>query len=508
MRLNILFGGSAGTGPNILTHILGEALVKQGYFVFYSRDYQSLIRGGHNFNVLTFSDKSVHSNDKKIDIMIALDENTEKIHLAKLKKNGIILKGKKENMYFAGALFKVLGLDFKILENELKKLKKRFKENLENSKKGFKEEKRIVKILGTKKNNSYFMNGNQGISQGAIKSGLDIYYAYPMTPATSVLRELAQKQIKNNFLVLELENEIAVINSAIGSAITGAKSMVGTSGGGFDLMTEGLSLTGIAEVPLVIFLSQRPGPGTGVATYTAQGDLNIARHSGHGEFQRIVLAPGNPKEAEELTNQAFYFSQKYKIPCIVLSDKHLGESFYTLTENAKIVASEKNTILKKFNSYEKDLEGSATENPEIIKKNIESRKKKYKKIVEDAKKFEQYKIHGKKNSKNIIVSWGSTSGAILDSIKDLDCKFLQVLYIEPFSKEIKKELENKNIILIENNSTGQLGNLIREKTGIEIKNKILRYDGRPFLADELEYEIGLKLRSKKMDKLIREKISV
>ena len=507
MRYNILFGGAAGTGPNILTHILREALVKQGYFVFYSRDYQSLIRGGHNFNVLTFSDKPVYSNDKKIDILIALDKNTENIHKAELEKEGIILNGKKENMYFAGALFKILGLDFKILEAELKDLKKRFEENLENSKKGYEEEKRTVKIISSQKNKAYFANGNQGISQGAIKSGLDIYYAYPMTPATSVLGELAEEQVKNNFLVLELENEIAVINSAIGSAITGAKSMVGTSGGGFDLMTEGLSLTGIAEVPLVIFLSQRPGPGTGVATYTAQGDLNIARHSGHGEFQRVVLAPGNPKEAEELTNQAFYFSQKYKVPSIIVSDKHLGESFYTLTEKANIVESKKSVAFSRFNSYEKDREGSSTENPEIIKKNIEARESKNKEIEKEAKKFEQYKIYGnrleaspklrnsgRQNSKNIVVGWGSTSGAILDSINELDCKFLQVLYIEPFPKEIEKELENKNIILIENNSTGQLGNLIREKTGIEIKNKILRYDGRAFLCDELREEIRRKLR--------------
>src|SRR3989338_4465799 len=134
-----------------------------------------------------------------------------------------------------------------------------------------------------------------------------------MTPSTPVLIELAQKQYENNFLVLELENEIAVINAAIGSAMTGAKSMIGTSGGGFDLMTEALSLTGIAEVPLVIYLAQRPGPGTGAATYTAQGDLNIARHAGHGEFQRVVLAPGNPKECEELASYAFYFSQRFKI---------------------------------------------------------------------------------------------------------------------------------------------------------------------------------------------------
>jgi len=278
MRYNILFGGQAGQGPNILGELLGKALVGQGYYVFYSRDYQSLIRGGHNFNVLTFSDTPIYSNDSKMDILVALDENTEKIHKKDLKKSGIILKGHKENMYYAGAIFKILGISFKILQDQLLKLKKRFKENSENSKKGYSEEKRTLCKLKKQKSKGNFYNGSIGISKGAIKSGLDLYYAYPMTPATPVLTELAEKQIKNNYLVLKLENEIAVINAAIGSAITGAKSMVGTSGGGFDLMTEGLSMAGIAEIPLVIYLAQRPGPASGVPTYTAQGDLNIARH--------------------------------------------------------------------------------------------------------------------------------------------------------------------------------------------------------------------------------------
>ena len=490
MRLNILFGGQAGQGSNLLTHILGEVLVKLGYFVFYSRDYQSLIRGGHNFNVLTFSDEPIYSNDSYIDVLVALDENTEKIHKKNLKKNGVILKGHEENMYYAGRLFKLLGIDFKILQSELKNLKIRFEENIERAKSGYQDEKNSVCVLKFKKNNSYFISGTQGISDGAIKSGLDVYYAYPMTPATPLLVELAEKQDKENILVLELENEISVINAAIGSAITGAKSMVGTSGGGFDLMTEALSLTGIAEIPLVIYLAQRPGPGTGVPTYTSQGDLNMARHSGHGEFQRIVVAPGDPKEAVELTSQSFYFSQKYKVPCIILSDKHLGESYYTLTGNMKVTKSIKSTKLKRYNSYERDKDGSATDDPEIIKKNIERRSKKKKEIEKDAEKFEKYKIYGKGNSKNVILSWGSPKGAILDSIKDLNCKFIQLLYIEPFPVEIKNELEKHNVILVENSSTGLLGNLIAEKTGIFIDKKILRCDGRPFLCDELKKEIN------------------
>lgn len=496
MKSSILFGGKAGQGVNLLSNILGRALTKQGHYIFISRDYQSLIRGGHNFNMLTFSDEPVHSNDFQIDIIVALDENTISLHKKELKKEGKIISGKgKGNMYYAGRLFKILGLDFGILEEELRELKERFEENIKGAKEGYDEETEVMSKIIFKKNNISFMNGNEGISEGAIKSGLDVYYAYPMTPATNVLGELAEKQIEKNMIVLELENEIAVINGAIGSAMTGAKTMIGTSGGGFDLMTEALSLTGIVEVPLVIYLASRPGPATGVATYTGQGDLNIARHAGHGEFNRIVLAPGSPKEAQELTSHAFYFSQKYKIPTIILSDKHLAEGIYSFKEKPVIVPSKKSTSLMRYNSYEKDKYGSATENPEIIKKNIEQRLKKGEDIGREAERFKQFKIYGNKKSKNVVVGWGSTKGAIVDAMKDLDCKFLQILYVEPFSSKIKKEIEGKNLILIENNSTAPFGKLIAEKTGIFIddKNKILRYDGRPFLADELKKEIERRL---------------
>lgn len=495
MRGNILFGGAAGQGPNFLTHLLGEALVKQGYYVFYSRDYESLIRGGHNFNVLTFSDEPVYSNEKMIDIMVALDENTEKIHRDELKSDGILLDGKHPNVYFAGMLFKILGLDFSLLEAELRK-KDKFEENLEESKKGYESAAITIQIPKTNPKKFNFINGNQGIAFGAIKSGLDVYYAYPMTPATTILAELAQKQEEKMFLTLELENEIAVINAALGSAMAGAKAMVGTSGGGFDLMSETLSLAGIAEIPIVMALIQRPGPGTGVATYTGQGDLHLARHGGHGEFNRIVVAPGDPKEAEELTSQCFYFSQEFKIPSIIVGDKHIGESFYTIAGEPEITHSKKSTKLKRYNSYEKDDEGSATENAKIIKENINERQSKARDIVQETSRFEQYKTYGKSNSENVILSWGSPKGAILDAMKDLNAQFIQVLYIEPFPEALKKHLENKNIILVENNVTAPLADVVAEKTGIFIpdRNKILRYDGRPFLADELKPEIERRLK--------------
>ena len=496
MRTNILIGGKAGQGPNIVAQLVGEALVSNGYYVFMSRDYESIIRGGHNFNVLTFSSEKVFSNDSKIDVLVCLDDNTKKIHRKNLNKSGILLKGSSENMYYAGRIFKILGLKFELLEQELKKLRN-FDENIMQAKKGYNEQKDTLKIPATQKKENYFYNGSQGIALGSIKSGLDLYYAYPMTPATPLLFELAPKQIENNFLALELENEIAVIMAAIGSAATGAKSMIGTSGGGFDLMTEGLSMSGMAEIPIVACLVSRPGPSTGLATYTGQGDLQLARNCGHGEFFRLVLAPGTPDECQELISQAFYFSQKYKIPAIILSDKHLAESFFTLDHEPIITKSEKSTELGRYNSYEHTETGEAIEDAEIVRKNVERRLKKQKEIEKESEKFKTYKIYGNKNSKNIILSYGSTKGAILDAIKDLDCRFFQILYIEPFSQKIEQELSKaKKIILVENSASGMLAFVIAEKIGIKIdnKNKILRYDGRPFLSDELKQEIERRLR--------------
>ena len=322
-----------------------------------------------------------------------------------------------------------------------------------------------------------------------------------MTPATGVLTELAQRQKEEKHKTIELDGEIACINAAIGSAIVGAKSMVGSSGGGFDLMTEALSLTGMAEVPLVIYLSQRPGPSTGLATYTGQGDLNMALHAGHGEFVRIVIAPGDAKEAIERTTQIFYFTQKYTIPGILISDKHLSESHYSFTEKPQITISEKSVKWPaRFNSYESDENKIATENINIIKKNVENRINKSKKLSEEIENFKPFEIYGNKDSRNLIIGWGSTKGVILDIIKKVDCKFLQISYLEPFSKKIQEEIKKaEKTLIVENNATSPLSSLIAEKTGFIIKNenKILKYDGRPFIFEQLLEEVEKRIKSTK-----------
>ncbi len=492
MKFNILIEGHAGQGPNALARIIGNILSKCGYYAFISREYGSFIRGGRNSNRITFSDEHVMSNESKTDILVLIEKDLE---IEKTPCKEIITNKGEGNMYFAGRLIKLFGLDFKLLDEELKKMKF-YEENIKAANKGY-NEGNVKFELNKLSNAQSIMDGSKGIAEGAIKSGIDVYLAYPMTPSTPVLMELAEKQVENNYFVMELESEIGVINAAIGSAITGAKTMIGTSGGGFDLMTEALSLSGQAEIPLVIYLAQRVGPSTGAATYTSQSDLNLAINAGHGEFPRMVIAPGDPLECQELTSQAFYFSQKYKIPCIILSDKHLAESIFPVLNKPAIAKSEKSTGLKKYNSYEHDEKGLAADNSEIIIKNAEKRLKKIADITKESEKFTPFRIYGKKDSKNLVIFWGSAKGAILDAANGMNAKLIQVLYLEPFPEKLKSEIKNaKKLIVIENNSTSQLSGLIAQKTGIftDEKNKILKYDGRPFFSDELNKELKKRIK--------------
>ncbi len=498
MKLNIVIGGKAGQGPNTLADILSLGVIAKGYSIFNSREYPSVIRGGHNYNMVSISNSPIASNQEAIDVLVCLDDATEQIHKAKLNKKSLILRGNKTNMFFAGALFKLFELDFAILENRLKQMKN-FDNNIKEAKLGYSAEKNKIVLPFIRPNkDSKVISGSEAVASAAISAGLEYYYGYPMTPATQVMTELAQLQKSKDakHLVIELESEIAVINAALGSSLIGSNTMCGTSGGGFDLMTESLSLSGQAEIPIVIYLAQRPGPSTGLATYTGQADLDMARHSGHGEFPRVLVAPGDPKEAIHTTKEAVYLSQKFRIPAIILSDKHLAESKYTITEELKPMQIEKSIkSLERFNSYEHNSEtGAATEDIGIINSNFNKRIKKQEAIAREAQKFVQYKIHGKKESKNIVVGWGSTKGAILDAItsNNLDCKFIQLIYLEPFPEKIKQELEKAGKIFIaENNATSPLSSLIAEKTGILIdnKNKILRYDGRPFFSEDIVNEL-------------------
>lgn len=536
----ILIGGKAGQGTAVTSYFIGEVFSSSGYYVFNYRDYPSLIRGGHNFNVIRISDKPIYSHADEYDIIIALDQRTIDVHQRNLKKNGFILGDKNlrtkkkfypidinpllkelkapqviENDIFIGWLFKYFGATKKFL---LKEVKERFggkKLGLikEAVKIGYNlgKEKERFKRLGPQK---YFISGSKAIGIGALNSGIDIYIAYPMTPATPVLHYLAKKEQQYNILVLQLENEIAVANAALGASFGGAKTMIGTSGGGFALMTEALSLAGMSEMPLVVYLAQRTGPASGVPTYTAQADLKFAVNAGHGEFTRIVVAPGDPQEAITRTQEVFYLSSKYRALSIIISDKHLAESDYTLDGLGESKVSSKRFILQnppkdyrsykitkdgispravpgqgptvRATSYEHNEYGHTTEEADLIAKMNDKRLRKEKCIIREINKLNPATVYGK--GKNLIIGWGSTKGAIIDSLAKLrDFRFLQISYINPFPKAlVKREIEkSKKVVLVENNATGLLGDIVAEQTGHIIEKRVLQYNARPFVPETI-----------------------
>ncbi len=545
----ITIGGKAGDGIKAAGKLFANILSELGYYVFVLDDYPSLITGGHNFNKISFDKKPIFSHYKETDVLVALDKKAIDRHKKELKKNGIIiydsnsinLYGKNtigvpaqdfvkeisgikimRNVALLGVLSYVVGIDFDVVKKVLKKIyPKAADKNIAIAEKGYNFAKGKVKqILKLKRvgKPKELMTGNTAIAYGAVKSGLDNYIAYPMTPATSILHYLAKNADKFGIKVIHPENEISVINMALGSAYAGAKTMIGTSGGGFALMNEALSLAGMSETPIVIAEIQRPGPSTGVPTYTSQADLNFVLNAGHGEFPKIVVAPGTNEQAFYKSAEALYLAWKYQVPVIILGDKHLSESLRTIEINDKRAKKAKgkfskgglnykrytltkdgispiafpgmkNTVVKS-SSYEHDEFGITTEEPKQIKAMQEKRMRKIKLMEKEIEKLESVKVYGK--GKKVIVTWGSSIGAVLETAKYLkNVKIVQILYMLPFPKKsVEKHLKGaKKIVCVEANATGQLANLIKLHTGIGIKNKILKYDSREFEPIELLKEL-------------------
>lgn len=350
---------------------------------------------------------------------------------------------------------------------------------------------------------------------GAVAGGLDFYFAYPMTPASSILHFLAAHADEFGIGVVHPENEIAVINMAIGAASIGLKTMVGTSGGGLALMEEALSLAGMAEVPVLVILSSRPGPSTGVPTYTEQGDLRFALNQGHGEFPRIVASLGCIEESFYLTAEMLSLVCEFQIPGILLTEKHLSESRMSVNINpenskwAELLMHKEGEYLRykitengispllflpsdhviKFSSYEHDGYGLSTENPALVSRMHEKRARKGKSLVAKLKGMKTVNVFG--DEKTTIFTYGSTTMSVLEAVRSgkINARIVQPLYLEPFPAWALESFKDDNSIVIEQNVMGAFESLLREKAGIKVRSSIRRYDGRPFDPEELAIQI-------------------
>jgi 2-oxoglutarate ferredoxin oxidoreductase subunit alpha len=539
-----LVGGKAGEGVKKAGSVVAQIFISQGLQIFQMDDYMSLIRGGHNFSVVSTSDRWISSQYLKADVIVNFDQRsyeTHKNHLAeeglmvynsdKINSSeglGIPMTSEAKNypnpdlMLGVGAVA-VLAALISFPKNNLEEIIKReYPYGIDNN---ISYGNRIYDLTyseigkkfhlpkGDKKRISIY--GNYAITLGAIAGGLDIYYAYPMTPASSILHYFATLAKDLKLAVVQPENEIAVINMAIGSAFAGAKTMVGTSGGGFALMNEGISLAGMVEAPVLCVLSMRPGPATGVPTYSGQGDLHFALNAGHGEFLRIVASPGTIEEAYYLTAQMLDLVWKFQTPGILLTELHLSESSMTVDLDIKQVKWAEGILhakgpykryidtesgvspllfppskeLIKWNSHEHDENGITTENPELVTKMHEKRYKKFKAIENYLKKEKTVNIFG--NNGLHIFTYGSTTMSVLEAIRygDIEAKLIQPIFLSPYPKWELDKYKDKEVIVVENSIIGQFSNLLREKGGLNIKTVIKQYDGRPFDPIELSKKI-------------------
>ncbi len=343
MDHSIKIGGEAGMGLVTVGDILSRVFAKTGYHVFAHQDYESRIRGGHNFYQLRVSDSPVMSSLRRVDIVVALDKASLELHGPELTDGGFLIydsetirekrAGKRfvdvpfrkiateeggspvmANIVATGAVLGMLGMDLSpLLELMPRSFGKKgadiIQGNVKAATRGYryaKEHCAGCRFLPPEPSGAkIIMNGTEGVAVGALASGVKFYSAYPMTPSTGVMNFIAARSKRYGVVVEQAEDEIAALNMALGASFAGVRAMTGSSGGGFALMTEALSLAGITETPIVIAEAQRPGPATGLPTRTEQADLLFILHAGHGEFPRVVFAPGTPWEAIHLTNRAF-----------------------------------------------------------------------------------------------------------------------------------------------------------------------------------------------------------
>ncbi len=568
-------GGEAGFGIMSAGSILAKIFSRVGYHVFVTNEYPSLVRGGHNLVTVRIANFHFESMTRTLDVLIALNKETvelhrkechdgtvivydpadyqwketefdKKVHLLAVPLNDILKKHQAlpvmRNTIAIGATLSILGADFQLLSDLLaaqfrKKGDAVIKENVDVAKEGYDHITSSYQSISDfhlsppkEKKKQLIINGSEAVGVAAVRSGLKYAAIYPMTPINALIQYIADHAKKYGIVYRQPEDEIAGINMAIGASLAGVRSLVATSGGGFALMVEGLALAGMVETPLVIDLGMRVGPATGMPTWTEQGELRFVIHAGHGEFARVVLAPGNAGETFDLTVQAFHLADKFQIPVFILTDKYLNESHWCVPyesfaknieiNRGKMVSEgelQSKGDFKRYalgvddgvsprsvpgmkngfyiaNSYEHDETGFVTEDPFKRTQMADKRLKKLQ-VLEDMAPPPE--VIGPDDAKITFVSWGTNRGPIVEAMKILSAKGIQSRLIHfswmfPFPKNaVKSLLQGKDrLIDVEMNATAQLAGLIAEYTGIEIREKMLKYDGRPFYPEEIVERLG------------------
>ncbi|RPI40681.1 MAG: 2-oxoacid:acceptor oxidoreductase subunit alpha [Methanoregulaceae archaeon] len=536
----VLIGGKAGDGINSAGAMVAQVLNHLGYRIYLYFDYPSLIRGGHNFAIIRGRETATGTCGTRVDFVLALDQETIERHKGAWKADTAVIFNKdlvkatgqgipvKEilaaenapaimgNSAVIGGFAKAAGISWKTVEDVFSShIPKGADQNLRVARRAYDSLATVHPLDSCSNAPVPLLTGNEAIGLGLVRGGLEAYVSYPMTPSSSLLHFLAEEQGKLGITVVHPENEIAVILMALGFASAGKRAAVGTSGGGFCLMTEGLSLAGMAELPIVLLVSQRTGPSTGLPTYSGQADLLFVQHAGQGEFPRLVVAPGTTEEALSWSAVAMRIAWEFQIPAFILSDKTLSEGTYStdcsLVQNiieSDVPPWDKNTPYRRYadtpsgisplafpgtggavvkvNSYAHDEAGITTEEAGVVAQMTEKRQRKADGLSLAMNRYPQVSISGNPSGLVAILCWGSTAMVCQEVAGPLGLRVVRPVVLSPFPEEpLKKALEGAGmVIVVEENATAQLATLAGQH-GIICQKKILRYDGRPFTPELL-----------------------
>ena len=544
---SLVLGGEAGQGLQTIAQILARMFVNGGLHVLAVSEFMSRIRGGSNSVTLRVATTPVRALTEKIDLCVLLDHDAlprlrSRCRPATLRigdpqlfpdEVGILPLPLQElskelggtiyaNSIVCGYLARLIGWELPPLEGALGRTfsdAKTLEKNCAAARRGWEMGTTVAGrsslLCGAAMPGRLLLDGSAAVALGALAGGCNFISSYPMSPSTGVLIHLARQAHAHGVVVEQAEDEISAINMALGSWYAGGRALVSTSDGGFDLMAEGLSLAGAIESPLVIHLAQRPGPGTGLPTRSEQGDLEIARYSGHGEFPRAILAPGSPEEAFACAAHAFTMADAVQAPVFLLTDQYLLDTLYDLdpfvlpefAPSSRIIATPRgyqryapgldgvsHRGIPGFgigrvcvDSDEHDASGRITEDFSVRTAMVDKRLAKMRQLQEDYAIAP--KLFGPADYRRLLVGWGSTAAVIAEALAQLQLEttaFLHCLQLYPLPTALLEHLRQaEQIIVIENNATGQFARLLRAECGCSIAREWHKYNGLAFSVDEV-----------------------
>lgn len=555
-EISVRLTGEAGQGIVSAGTIFCRMCRDSGRHVFAIQDYMSRIRGGNNFFQARVSARPVYAPRDKADIVIALDKEAVEANRGALAPGGVLLldaaafgmeaggEGVLDVPLYAiakecggpiyanaaalGALAALICADF---EETARAINREFgskggeiaANNVKAARKGFDFVSSGGRSCGfplaaAAHRRDCLIAGNEALALGAISAGCKFYSAYPMSPSTGIMNAVADYAARYGIIVEQAEDEIAAVNMAVGASFAGARAMTGSSGGGFALMCEGVSLAAMTETPVVIAVAMRPGPATGFPTRTAQEDLEFVLHAGHGEFARAVYTPGSPEECFLAAKRAFNTADRFQLPALILTDQHLAESFINIEfPDQKAEPPDRGRIagpdhkgpryawsddgisprifpgrpgpLAAADSDEHGPEGHITES--AAERVRMTRKRLHLKMEGLAKEILEPVVVNA-GAPVMLCGFGSTLGVLREVCEAVPgTGFVHFPQVWPFPSEAALAALNgaKKVLTVEGNASGQLARLMRRETGLEPDGSILKYDGRPFTLDGVLAEL-------------------